>query len=159
MGGPRTMETIKLNLGGGLAPIPGYINIDIIPEADIRWDLNNGLPQLDKKEETLIGVDSIRCHHVLEHLTNIIPLMNDCYEVLIPGAVFEISTPYANTRQSLQDPTHVRQFVEESYLYFIKDSPFKKEQDEYGITARFIPLEVARGTGTDDWQLFAKLSK
>lgn len=151
-------DCMRLDLGGGHAPTPGHINIDIVPEADIKWDLNKGLPVLLKVDEgpDRESVEGIRCHHVVEHLTNIISLMNDCYDVMKPGALFEISTPLAGTPQYWQDPTHVKGFVPESFLYFHKDSPFKKEQNEYGITARF---EVIKCEVSDGWQLEVTLKK
>lgn len=148
-------QGLRLDLGGGLAPANGHTNVDIIDDADIVTDLNTGLTD-DIKDNS---VEGIRCHQVLEHLDDIITIMNDCYAVMREGAQFEISVPYANTKQSLQDPTHKRQFVEESFLYFADKSPYKKEQDEYGITARFKIIRCERGTGTDDWQLFVVLEK
>lgn len=163
---------MRLECGGGLCPAPGHINIDIIPEADIQWDLNKGLPNtypikpfintMGDKVNMLIfdqiknTIEGIRCHQVIEHLDTIIPLMNDCYQVMKEGALFEISTPLAGTTQFWQDPTHKKGYVPESFYYFIKDSPYKKEQDEYGITARFIieKLEVL-----DGWNLNVTLKK
>ena len=125
---------MRIDLGGGHAPAPGHINIDLVPEADYVLNLNKGLPPRD----VLPGpIEGIRCNHVIEHLDTIIPLFNDCYDRMAHGALFEISTPLAGTTQFWQDPTHKKGFVPESFLYFIKDSPYKKEQGEYGITARF----------------------
>jgi len=148
-------------LGGGLAPTPGHVNIDIVGSADIHWNLNKGLPrqkifQMMKEGEV---VEGIRALHVIEHLDSIIPLMNHCYEIMAPGSVLEISTPYAGTNQYWQDPTHKRGYVEESFLYFSKDSPYRKEQDEYGIYARFEIVSCSRGTGPDYWQLFVNLKR
>lgn len=161
---------IKIDLGGGLAVTPGHINIDIMDTADISWDLNYGLPveplrkyirSLDKNanlDSTFI--DGIRCHHLIEHLDTIIPLLNSCFRYMKDGAVMEISTPYFGTRQAAQDPTHKRMgFVEDTFAYFAKESPFEKEQREYGITARFEVVECKRGEGVDDWQLFVVLRK
>lgn len=144
---------MRLDLGGGHAPTPGHINIDIVDEADYKWDLNKGLPTQIKAEG---HVEGIRSHHLIEHLHQIIPLMNDCYEVMKEGALFELSTPLAGTAQYWQDPTHVKGFVPESFLYFRKDSPFEKEQKEYGITARF---EVIKCEVSDGWQLEVTLKK
>lgn len=144
---------MRIDLGGGHAPTPGHLNIDIVDEADIKHDLNTGLPRYIKLKK---GVEGIRCHHLVEHLTQIIPMMNDCYEVMNEGALFEISTPLAGTAQYWQDPTHVKGFVPESFLYFRKDSPFEKEQNEYGITARF---EVVKCEVSDGWQLEVTLKK
>lgn len=146
---------MRIDLGGGHAPTPGHINIDIVDEADIKCDLNNGLP-MDFIGSSKGLVEGIRSHHLIEHLNHIIPLMNDCYEVMKEGALFELSTPLAGTPQYWQDPTHVKGFVPESFLYFRKDSPFEKEQKEYGITARF---EVIRCEVVDGWQLEVVLKK
>lgn len=149
----------RLDLGGGYAVAPGHINIDIVPEADIVWDLNLGLPitelgKLNKWEP--FEIEGIRSHQLLEHLTSIIPLLNDCYGVLKEGAVMEISTPLAGTTQAFQDPTHVKCYVPETFQYFVENSPFNKEQREYGITARFklVSCEVL-----DGWNLNVVLQK
>lgn len=156
----------RLDIGGGYAPAPGHINIDIVPEADIVWDLNLGLPIKEVPTEfgTRNGrtwnfdtpIEGIRCHQVLEHLTGIILVLNDCYEVLKEGAVMEISTPLAGTTQAFQDPTHVRCYVPETFQYFLENSPFNKEQREYLITARFklVSCEVL-----DGWNLNVVLQK
>lgn len=156
---------MRIDIGGGHAVAPGHINIDIVPEADIVWDLNKGLPKpgsasiLDFKIEwdgVTAPVEGIRCHQVLEHLTSIIPLLNDCYEIMKEGAQMEISTPLYGTIQAAQDPTHVRCYVPETFLYFQKDSPFNKEQNEYGITARF---KIVKSEVLDGWNLNVTLEK
>ena len=150
---------MKLDLGCGLAKAPGHLGIDILEhsDVDIKWDLNKGLP-LDYiiwKDR----IEGIRCHHLIEHLDSIIPLFNDCYAAMKPGAEFEISTPCAGTTQSYQDPTHKRAYVAETFLYFAKNSPFEKEKREYGISAQFEIVKAERGKGVDEWQLFVTLRK
>lgn len=153
----------RLDLGGGLVPAPGHINIDLIDSADIVWDLNNGLPKATdpSKDENPVypfetPIEGVRCHQVLEHLETIIPLMNDIYEVMEEGADFEISTPYALSEQCWTDPTHKRGYTLDTFLYFCKDSPFQKEKGEYGITANFqkIKAEII-----DGWNLEIVLRK
>lgn len=144
----------RIDIGGGHAAAPGHLNIDIVPEADIKWDINNGLPPDGRVWDT--PIEGIRCHQVLEHLTSIIPLLNDCYDVMKEGAQMEISTPLYGTTQAAQDPTHVRCYVPETFLYFQKDSPFQKEQNEYGITARF---KIVKTEVLDGWNLNVTLEK
>ena len=150
----------RIDIGGGHAPAPGHFNIDLVPEADSVWDLNKGLPTKDMLalNNGVFGafVEGIRCHQVLEHLTSIIPLMNDCYGVMKEGAQMEISTPLYGTTQAAQDPTHVRCYVPETFLYFQKDSPFNKEQNEYKITARF---KIVKSEVLDGWNLNVTLEK
>lgn len=151
---------MRADLGGGLAPAPGHTNIDIIPEADIVWDLNKGLPKealaniwIDKN---ILGLEGVRCHQVLEHLDTIIPLMNDTYAAMIQGALFEISTPYALSEQCWTDPTHKRGYTKDTFQYFVKNSPFQKEKDEYGITANF---ELVSCEILDGWNLNVTFKK
>lgn len=134
---------IRLDLGGGTAntKAPGHINIDICEGADIKWDLNKGLPKTpypsgyEFQFET--PVEGIRCHQVLEHLREVIPLMNDCYEVLKPGGIMEISVPLAGTDPFWQDPTHVRGWIRRTFDYFCDDESTKDAREEYGITSKF----------------------
>lgn len=149
------MPNNRLDLGGGTAntKAPGHINIDICEGADIHWDLNEGLPTLKKigielwKTDNKLPnpyppimkdqIEGIRCHQVLEHLHTVIPLMNDCYEVLKPGAIMEISVPLAGTDPFWQDPTHVRGFIRRTFDYFCDDPTTKDAREEYGITSKF----------------------
>lgn len=135
---------MRLDLGGGTAntKAPGHINIDLCEGADIHWDLNKGLPvdelilnYLNPKKEMYI--EGIRCHQVLEHLREVIPLMNDCFKMLKPGGIMEISVPLAGTDPFWQDPTHVRGWIRRTFDYFCDDETTKDAREEYGITAKF----------------------
>lgn len=150
-----------LDLGCGLqsTKAPGHIGIDIVPEADIVWDLNKGLPMGELRERYKIGigqVEGMRCHQVIEHLRTIIPLMNDCYEILKEGAIFELSTPLAGTTQFWQDPTHIKGYVPESFQYFAQNSMVPDAQKEYGITARF---KIVRIWMEQEWNMRIDLTK
>ncbi len=140
---------MRLDLGGGLAPAPGHINIDLIDQADIKYNLEFGLP-LDFIGSSKGLVEGVRCHQLLEHLDDIILLMNNTFDVMKPGALFEISTPYALSEQCWTDPTHKRGYTKDTFQYFIKESPFQKEKDEYGITTDF---ELVRCELVDGWNL------
>lgn len=147
---------IYVDFGGGHTPVPGYINVDLVDTADKIVNLDQRGLMLPFMENQVDGAVS---YQLMEHITNLVPLMNEIYRVLKPGAIIEMSMPYANTTESLQDPTHKRQFVEQSWQYFAIGSPFEKEQIEYGIKARFEILKCERGSGVDDWQLFVHLRK
>src|SRR2546423_6159106 len=157
----------KLDLGCGTpeTKAPGHIGIDIVPTAEIIWDLNKGLPQTasdlhqaskGKFSTVFTDIEAIRCHQVVEHLDTIIPLLNDCYTVMKEGAILEISTPDPLTHAYWQDPTHKHGYVWETFLYFIKDSQFYSAQQEYGITARFSSFEHWMENG---WNLRVNLVK
>lgn len=132
---------MRLDLGGGTnnTKAPGHINIDLHKDANIIWDLNLGLPLAEPQVKHFKPntIDGIRCHQLLEHLTNAIPLFNDCYEVMKPGAIMEISTPLAFTDAWAQDPTHKKMFVRRTFDYFCDDPTTADAREEYGITSKF----------------------
>lgn len=102
------------------------------------------------------SVEGIRCHQVLEHLREVIPLMNDCYKVLKPGGIMEISVPLAGTDAFWQDPTHVRGFIRRTFDYFCDDESTKDAREEYGITSKF---EVVWELLEHGWNLQVHLKK
>lgn len=155
----------RLDLGGGTSntKAPGHINIDIadIEGVDIVWDLNKGLPLAKNGYigDFLIepnSIEGIRCNQVVEHLDTIIPLMNDCYEVLKEGGLLEISTPKAFTDAWAQDPTHKKMFVRRTFDYFSNDPTTKDAREEYGITAKF---KIIWDLLEHGWNLQVRLEK
>lgn len=83
------MNPIYLHLGAGTRKIPGFINIDIEPGADLQLDLTEPLPWSDR------SVAGIFSEHFIEHVTqtDAIRLLHECHRVLKPGATLRISTP------------------------------------------------------------------
>lgn len=123
---------IHLNLGSGLRPLEGYINIDNRKEVnpDIVCDVTEGLPYDDN------SVDSIRAHDFLEHIPTekTIQVINEIWRVLKPGGTFASLTPDAEFGQgAFQDPTHLSFWVENSWLYFSEPN----SRALYGIKANF----------------------
>jgi SAM-dependent methyltransferase len=118
----------KLQLGSGKDYRQGYINVDINPMVgpdivlnlaeNISFPLNfhtaaHGEVCLDE------GVlDEIIANDVLEHVPDLVTLMGNCLRLLKVGGVFHISVPYDLSLGAWQDPTHVRGFNQNSWLYF-----------------------------------------
>ncbi len=118
---------MKLELWWGNFVTPWFINIDVCkftPDTIIH-DLNFWLPW-DLESDT---VEQIRADNVLEHIENLIPLMNDCWRVLKKWGTFEIIVPLFPTIWAIKDPTHVRFFIPESFDYFDKDWDYEKKPD------------------------------
>jgi len=119
---------MKINMGSGMRYIPGHINIDKSKFAhpDLKLDLEKGnLPYKDN------SVDEIIATHILEHISNIIPLMNECYRVLKEGGKMYIEVPQGDG--ILADPTHKRAFSKLSWRYYCGYA----FDEIYGITAKF----------------------
>jgi len=54
------------------------------------------------------GVDRIFVVHVLEHLIDFLPLVDECHRVLKPGGVLHVLSPWWRHVNAVADPTHVR---------------------------------------------------
>lgn len=105
-----------INLGCGfLNRQKGEIGIDtnIACKPDVCGDIQN----LPFKDESINTINAI---HVLEHVKDIVKVMNECWRVLKAGGEFNISVPLFPTVGSIADPTHVRYFVPESFGYFCR---------------------------------------
>lgn len=141
---------MKLNLGCGMKYLQGYVNIDISEKskADLILDLENGkLPYKDN------SIDEIQAIQFLEHIRNLIPLMNECYRVLAPKGVFHIIVPQGEGIWA--DPTHVRGFSELSYRYFCGYG----FPELYGITCKFRFISQCYENNEDGGVLKLVLSK
>ena len=97
---------MKLNLGCGRHPMPGWVNIDIRdgPGVDYRIDLDkpNALQEFGTGEVT-----QVRALGIFEHLWHWEDLMLEIARVLKPGAgLVEIRVPYKNDYVAY----HVRHF-------------------------------------------------
>ena len=116
---------LKLNLGSGGKNLEGYTNIDISPNADLTWDLEEGLP-MSLKSYYESCVEEIRAYHILEHITNLKDLLNDCWEMLSATGLREIVVPRFPHISAVADPTHVRYFVSATFMYFSYSSEFSE---------------------------------
>ncbi len=91
---------LRLNLGCSDRHLPGYINVDVFPPADLITDLNGAWPWDDN------SVDEIVAHDIIEHLTHKIFTMNQLWRVLKPGGVVRIKVPTTDGPGAFQDPGH-----------------------------------------------------
>jgi SAM-dependent methyltransferase len=104
-----------LVLGCGLKKPEGSIGIDTNPEttADILFDLNRTPYPLKANQ-----FERILCHDILEHLDNIIPVMQEIHRIGTHGALVDIKTPHFSSILSWNDPTHKHHFSRTSFDYF-----------------------------------------
>lgn len=103
---------LKVDIGGGLNPYPGYFTIDLRENSNIVHDLNNGIPLQDNS----VGV--LNASHILEHLHDKTKIMSEIYRVLAHGGWAFIEIPSTDGRGAFQDPTHVSYWNENSFLYY-----------------------------------------
>lgn len=83
------MSRIFLNVGCGDKKIPGFVNLDVVPNADLQVDVRKGLPYDNR------SVDGIFCEHFIEHLSQAegIAFLRECRRALVPGGLLRIATP------------------------------------------------------------------
>lgn len=125
---------MKLNLGCGQTAREGYVNLDIIPgAADVVHDLETVPMPFDDNT-----FEEIRAWHVLEHIKNLLQLMQELHRIAKPDCKFEIVVPYGSHDAAFEDPTHVRQFFSNSFAYFAQTAfgPV-----DYGYRGDWQPLE------------------
>ena len=102
---------LKVDIGGGLFPRPGYMTIDQ-EGADVNWDLDLGIPL----EDNSVGV--LNASHIIEHLRDPIRTMREIHRVLAHGGWAMIEVPSTDGRGAWQDPTHVSFWNEHSFWYY-----------------------------------------
>jgi len=106
---------VKINLGCGKDIRKGWINVDKLelPGVDIVHDLNKfPYPFPDN------FADYILMNHILEHLDDVIAVMEEIYRILKPKAIVEIAVPYYKWKGAFKDPTHKHFFTPDSMDYF-----------------------------------------
>lgn len=103
---------LKIDIGGGLNPYPGYVTVDMRQSADYVCDLNDGIPLPDNS----VGV--LNASHILEHLHDKTKIMGEIHRVLAHGGWAFIEIPSTDGRGAFQDPTHVSYWNENSFLYY-----------------------------------------
>jgi hypothetical protein len=90
--------------------------------------------------------------HVIEHITNVLPMMEELYRVAKPDAELVIRCPYGSSDDADEDPTHVRRMFHGSFLAF--SQPYYWRAD-YGYRGDWVvgdiqllvPHELHKGAG------------
>ena len=129
-----------VNIGCGSRKYPGQIGLDRYPAsaADLLADLSRGLPFADG------SVDEIVAEHVLEHVPDLVALMEEIHRVLAPGGVLRLEVPYFAHPDAFRDPTHVRFFTWESMNYFVDGM---KPAAYTGVNFKYRHRELGFGDG------------
>lgn len=151
----------KLNLGCSDRHLPGYVNVDRVPPADLIVDLSiegsRGFePGADdgplmRALSVPTGwrgawddstIDEIVAHDIIEHLPDKILTMNQFWRVLKPSGRVDISVPTTDGPGAFQDPTHISYWHRNSFWYYTAGDPHRERfGDAYGVKARFAVMD------------------
>lgn len=129
---------IKLNVGCGRNTLAGWINIDRVelPGVDIiTQTMHYSLPMLKDN-----SVDEFLLSHVIEHIHETLPFMQELYRIAKPGAKMTIRTPYGSSDDAWEDQTHVRPYFINSFLYFSQPAYWRAD---YGYRGDWQIKEIA----------------
>ena len=130
----KTLNGMRvLDIGCGRRKLPGAIGVDFLelPGVDIVTDLNKRLPFEDAQ------FDVVHSNQVLEHIPNVIGLMEEMHRLLRPSGIVVAHVPYFRSSWAACDPTHIRQFTLLSLNYFVKGT---EEHENY----RFSDVSFSR---------------
>jgi len=128
----RTLDAarpLRLNLGSGFHPKPGWINIDLCEDAaDLQLDLREPLPFPDA------SADFVYSEHFVEHLSypnladstawelespqarsEALTLLRECHRVLRPGGRLDVVVPDAERILDAYAARRERPFVHEDW--------------------------------------------
>lgn len=112
------LEGKCLNIGCGRDIKKGWVNLDRqdAPGIDVVADLERlSLNPLPFPNDTF---DGMLMSHVIEHITNVLPMMEELYRVAKPGCELVIRCPHGASDDADEDPTHVRRMFHGSFLAF-----------------------------------------
>lgn len=115
-----------LNIGSGKDFLVDCLNADIQESKSPDWVLDITNVPWGETISTRFGdieikkgmFDKIIANDVLEHIPDLVAAMTNCKDLLSEKGEFHIHVPYDLSLGAWQDPTHVRAFNENSWLYY-----------------------------------------
>ncbi len=137
-----TGKDIRLNIGSAGGQKDGFYGLDIMQiddAVDIIADLNSPLSLIPDN-----SIAEIYSCHVLEHVRNLVQLMEELHRIVRPGGMIEIRVPHFSNPYYYSDPTHERFFGVYSMYYFVATElqPEVRKVPAFYSKARFHVEEI-----------------
>lgn len=125
-------NAVVLDLGCGKNKVEGTWGVDVRrePGVQVLADIERQLPFKTS------SVDVVWLRHVIEHVRDLVGLMEEISRICRPGGTVEIVVPYYTSRGAFRDPTHVRYITEDTFQYF-------EPPTDYGIRTHFRIQRIA----------------
>jgi SAM-dependent methyltransferase len=109
-----TTADTQLNIGAAKTRIPGFVNLDVVPVADISLDFSQARLPFDDD-----SVDLVFSYHTLEHIPNYLFALSEIHRVLRHEGVLLLGLPYVTLSEyNLVNPFHHHNFSEHSFAFF-----------------------------------------
>lgn len=147
----REPEPLRLDLGSGPRPAPGFQGVDRVPgitDFDLNMCDGTSWPWSDN------SVDELRSSHMIEHIDTVYLqgidgypggevdalywFFDEAYRIAKPGAVFTIQWPALKSVRAFQDPTHRRFIPAETLTYLCIDGRKAMGEEHFGIKCNWI---------------------
>ena len=128
---------LRLNLGCGRDIRGGWVNIDCAPMPGVDHVADfDGKPALPFDDDSVAYSEG---SHVIEHLRDPLPFMEELWRVTKPGGTALFRCPYGSTDDADEDPTHVRRMFQRSWDYFAQPAYWRAD---YGYRGDWQPERV-----------------
>ena len=148
------MATLKLDLGSGLRPTPGFKAVDITGEPDYLVDLfQYPWPFKDRSVREVVS------SHFIEHIPHYRPeyngvdgfwmFFNELHRICTKGAKVTLVAPYGKSDRAIWDPSHTRSIHELNFNYLSPEWMKMQGLDHYPVTANF-EIVTINGVGVPD---------
>ena len=130
---PQTPRILELGCGAHKAP--GAVGVDRVagPGVDVIHDLGSfPWPFADA------SFDEVRLSHILEHLGDVLKVMEEIHRICRPGAQVLVWTPHYSSMNSWTDPTHCLHMGFHSLDFLTKEARYDYTGVRYEIAERRI---------------------
>jgi SAM-dependent methyltransferase len=113
VGEQPVLRTLDVGSGGTKQKgTSGGVDMLAAPGVDVLADLRGRLPFADA------GVDRVYAVHVLEHVIDLVPVMNELHRVLADDGVLHVMSPHWQSIGAVADPTHVKYLDVQTFKWF-----------------------------------------
>jgi len=110
------------DLGCGTKLKQGFAGIDFEKYEGVEYVMNLDDPNI-RLPFGYNEIDEYHASHFLEHIVNLVPLLNECWRTLKWDGKFDIVVPLAPSRSAFDDPDHKRFFTKGTFSYFTENPP------------------------------------
>jgi SAM-dependent methyltransferase len=109
------MPPTRLNIGCGQKPLADAVNLDISAtvSADVVHDLN-----VTPWPFAADSFDEVHAYDVLEHVVDVIPVLEEIHRISKPGGVLYVTVPHFSSANAFTDVTHRHWFGWNSFEPF-----------------------------------------